>query len=452
MRDEELRQLFRSFAEPVAGSAAPPDPRRIRARGRRRRRNLVGGTLLAVAVVLAGAVGVRTGLIAQSTPSAGQAGPLPSPPAPGPATGPPASGTAASEPGGGSGAPPSTGVTTTLPPGRVSSLDAVQVTGPASAVVVGKGAILVTRDAGRTWGRVWQGGDDLRDVNFSSASTGWALGPSSVLATADGGEHWRELGEPAQGPLRRVHFVSRTEGWGVAGGSVQAGDGPMSPAGATRLVHSVDGGRTWSELASPAPPQSVCFSSPDDGWLASGTRVWRSTDGGRGWGRQPSVTLPVAGGGPPFQAELQCADPGAAWVRFSGGGAAAGHLPYALYTTRDGGGRWRGVLAEGNTLANTLRLPSGPGSYPGPFSVIDPSNAFLLSPSPAAGAVGAVLVTGGGQLGGLPDIPGASLLEPTSVGFASATRGWAVGKDAAGRAVILATADGGRHWSHQLRS
>src|SRR6266511_4016666 len=62
MRDEELRQMFRSFAEPVAGAAEPPDPRRIRARGRRRRRNLVGGTLLAVAAVIAGAVGVRDDL------------------------------------------------------------------------------------------------------------------------------------------------------------------------------------------------------------------------------------------------------------------------------------------------------------------------------------------------------------------------------------------------------
>lgn len=437
--------MFRSFAEPVAGSAAPPDPRRIRARGRRRRRNLVSGTLLAVAVVVVGAVGVRAGWIAQSTPSAGQAGP-----APAPASGTPAPGTAASGPGP-TLATPSTGVATTLPLGTVTSLDAVQVTGPGSAVVVGMGTILVTGDRGRTWVRVWQGGEDLRDVNFSSASTGWALGPSTVLATVDGGQHWRELGAPAQGTLRRVHFVSRTEGWGVAGGSAQAGDGPMVPAGGTRLVHSVDGGRTWSELASPAPPQSVCFTSAADGWLASGTRVWRSTDGGRGWGPQPSFTLPVAGGGPPFQAELQCADPGAAWVRFSGGGAAAGHLPYALYTTRDGGGRWRGVLAEGNTLAATLRLPAGPGSYPGPYSVIDPSNAFLLSPSPAADAVGGVLVSGA-QLTAVPDIPAASLREPTSVGFASASRGWAVGRDAAGRAVILATADGGRHWTRQLRS
>jgi photosystem II stability/assembly factor-like uncharacterized protein len=450
MRDEELRGMFRSFAEPVAGGATPPDPRRIRARGRRRRRNLVGGTLLAAAAVAAVTVGVRAGLIGQSTPSAGQGAPQVNQAPPGPAS----SGATAT-----SGAPATTGApvagggtppSTTLPLGKLTSLEAVQVTGSGSAVVVGRDTILATRDGGHTWARVWRGDADLRDVNFSSAATGWALGDRTVLATVDGGQHWEELPEPAQGTLRRVHFVSRGEGWGVAGGGTQSGEGPMVPTGATRLVHTTDGGRSWSSMGAPAAPQSVCFTSPADGWMASGTRVWRSTDGGRSWGRSPSFTLPVTGGGPPFQAELQCARPSAAWVRFSGGGAAAGHSPYALYTTPDGGGHWRGVLAEGGTLATALRLPAGPGSYPGPFSVIDPARAFLLSPTPAAGSIGGVLA--GGQLSAVPDIPDSSLREPLSVGFASVTDGWVVGRDAAGRAVILATSDGGRHWTRQLRS
>jgi photosystem II stability/assembly factor-like uncharacterized protein len=445
MRDEELRQMFRSFAEPVAGGAEPPDPRRIRARGRRRRRQLVGGTVLVVGAVAAAAIGVRAGLIGQSTPSAGQTAPTtgqvtPSPTsgAPGPATSGPAPTTT----------PPGTG---TAPPiGKLSGLDAVQVTGPDSLVVVGRDAILVTGDGGRNWLRVFRGHAHLRDVNFSNASTGWALGDGTMLTTVDGGLHWRALPKSAEGPLRRVHFVSRSEGWGIAGGSVQGGDGPMVPTGPTQLVHSTDGGRTWSALAAPVPPQSVCFTSAADGWLAAGTRVWRSTDGGRSW--RSAFTLPVGDGGPPFQAELQCAKPGAAWVRFSGGGAAAGHSPYALYTTSNGGARWRGVLAEGNTLATLLRLPPGPGSYPGPFSVIDPSHAFVLSPTPAAATVGGVLASGSGKLSGVPAIPDSTLQNPTSVGFASPTRGWIVGEDAAGRAVILATTDGGQRWTRQLTS
>jgi hypothetical protein len=180
--------------------------------------------------------------------------------------------------------------------------------------------------------------------------------------------------------------------------------------------------------------------------------VWRSTDGGRGWGSRPSFTLPLPTDGLPSSGELLCARPGAAWVRFQAGDHAAGHSPYALYASDDGGARWRGVLGEGGTLGSLLRLPAGPGSYPGPFSVIDPERAFLLSPSPAAASTGAVLISQGSRLRRLPDIPAATLatMSPLSVSFASATRGWVVGTDAAGRAVILATADGGRSWHSQL--
>jgi photosystem II stability/assembly factor-like uncharacterized protein len=54
--------------------------------------------------------------------------------------------------------------------------------------------------------------------------------------------------------------------------------------------------------------------------------------------------------------------------------------------------------------------------------------------------------------GGRTLVGAAPPLSPLSVSFASATRGWLVGADTAGRAVILATADGGRSWHSQLRS
>jgi photosystem II stability/assembly factor-like uncharacterized protein len=224
------------------------------------------------------------------------------------------------------------------------------------------------------------------------------------------------------------------------------------PQSATRLVHTSDGGRTWSALAAPAPPQSVCFTDPRDGWMASGRGVWRSTDGGRHWGTWSSFTLPLHDGGYPVFADLQCARPGAAWVRFDSGDHDAGHAPYALYTTDDGGAHWRGALSTMGALLPG-HLPGGPGTYPGPFSVIDPERAFLLSPTPAAEATGAVLISrGGGQLSRRPDIPGTTLFRPSSLSFASATRGWAVGANLSGRAVLLATTDSGRSWQPQLRA
>jgi photosystem II stability/assembly factor-like uncharacterized protein len=64
-----------------------------------------------------------------------------------------------------------------------------------------------------------------------------------------------------------------------------------------------------------------------------------------------------------------------------------------------------------------------------------------------------VLITqAGSRLQRLTDISHMTLstLSPSSVSFASATRGWVVGTGGAGRAVILATADGGRSWQSQL--
>ena len=444
--------MFEAFAEPVARSVEPPDPDRIRARGRRYRRRRIGGVALALCVVAGGVAGASLGLVGQASPVGQVAQPPTTRPVP-PST--------ASR---GVAAPTRTTVgatstTTTLPLGRIRSLNAVQVTGPSTAVAVGDGTIVATRDRGRTWIRLWSGTANLREVNFSSAMTGWAIGDDTALATSDGGQHWRRLSQPSPGVLREVHFVDASEGWGIAGGSdTSAGPGerpvgPEQPGGATRLVHSTNGGISWTTLASPFGPQSVCFTSPRDGWVASGTNVWRSTDGGRSWGARPSFTLPVPGGGPGFQAELQCADPGAGWVRFIGGGAAAGHIPYAVYVTVDGGADWRGVAAEAGTLGAELRLPAGPGSYPGPFSVVDPTTAVLVSPTPAADSTGVAISTGGGaKLTALPAIPGANLLEPSSASFASATTGWVVGKDHAGRAVVLGTVDGGRRWTVQLRS
>jgi photosystem II stability/assembly factor-like uncharacterized protein len=443
MRDDELRRRMRSLAAPVADGVEPPDPRLVRERGRRRRRRLLVATALVVAVALGGAGGTWAGLARRSGPpltSTSPASSAPTPPTTAPAPSVPATTSSAS-------ASP----TTTLPLGRIDGLDAVQAIGGTGTVfAVGKGTILATSDSGRSWARVWGGAQQLRDVDFVSASTGWALGDGILLGTVDGGQHWRRLGQPRAGPLRRVHFASRTQGWGVAGGTVEAGRGPMQAQGATALVHTSDGGRTWSALAAPAPPQSVCFTAPDDGWLASGTSVWRSTDGGRGWGARPSFTLPPPTGGLTAFADLQCADPGAAWVRVDTGGAAAGHSPYALYATSDGGAHWRGVLAEPGTLGDQLHLPAGPGTYPGPLSVIDPQEAVLLSPTPAAETTGGVLISQSSRLRRLPDIPGATLSTPLSVSFASATRGWVVGTNTAGRAVLLATTDGGRSWRSQL--
>jgi photosystem II stability/assembly factor-like uncharacterized protein len=405
---------------------------------------IAAAVALTVAAAVTGSFVVRSTSHRSTTPGIGVAAPAPPNTAANPA--PPTSVTV--DPGQNHPGPaPRPPGPTKLPLGRVGALEAVQAVGTQIAFAAGKGAILTTSDGGRTWVRVWRGPQDLRYLDFVSASTGWVVGDGILLGTVDGGQHWHQLGQPRVRPLRSVHFSSPSEGWGIAGGSDRPVEGSIP---ATTLVHTRDGGRTWSALAAPAPPQSVCFTSPNDGWLASGIRVWRSTDGGRSWASQANFVPRLRQYTYAPSAWLQCAATGAAWVRFDSNEGAAGSSPYALYATGDGGAHWRGVLAWHGEQG----VPPGPGTYPGPFSVIDPQRAFLLSPTPAADSTGAVLISRGGsllrRLPGIPRTRLSTVSEPMSVSFASATRGWVVGTDPAGRGVILATLDGGQSWRSQL--
>ena len=61
--------------------------------------------------------------------------------------------------------------------------------------------------------------------------------------------------------------------------------------------------------------------------------------------------------------------------------AALSHAPYLAYASQDGR-EWHGVLEETYTesaLRPGLKLPEGPGSYPGPFSAIDAGSAVFHS-------------------------------------------------------------------------
>jgi hypothetical protein len=101
-------------------------------------------------------------------------------------------------------------------------------------------------------------------------------------------------------------------------------------------------------------------------------------------------------------------------------------------------------------------IPDGPGSYPGPFSVVDASEAVFLGSTPPIGngLVSMVVVTGAGRWLSRPvKLP--DMTTPLSAAFISTERGWVVGENVAGTTtpvatyVIEATMDGGRTWSRQ---
>jgi photosystem II stability/assembly factor-like uncharacterized protein len=339
----------------------------------------------------------------------------------------------------------------------VPPLVAVQFVSAQQGWVAGADRILATSDGGQTWRTQYSGPAKLYQVDFISATRGWAVGPNGVLATTDGGQVWTSLPEPCT-PIRSVHFVTPDLGYAVAGGSgVRLDGGVPATTGGGTLLMTTDGGQNWQPVpGAPASAQTVCFSSPSDGFLGTPGRIWRSTDGGRHWTvsfTEPGSSAATAGD----STVIECAGDTAAWVLFLGNGAALGHSPYLGYATQDARD-WHVLFEEEYTesaLAPGVHAPQGPGTYPGPFSAISPDSAAFVGwlPPKGFGAAPLEMVTGGGAgRSMLGDVGGVTQAYGTA--FVSATQGWVIGTDQTspgeqGDYAIEATSDGGRTWTRQ---
>jgi photosystem II stability/assembly factor-like uncharacterized protein len=319
---------------------------------------------------------------------------------------------------------------------------------------------MATSDGGASWSRQYAGTAALDQLDFTDGQHGWAAGGGSLLRTSDGGASWTALAEPCQGDLNSVHFVSATLGFAVAaaagneGGGQSVAGGPYTTAIGGSLLRTTDGGATWTPVTSaPANPQSVCFANSGDGYLGTPAHIWRTTDGGATW--TLALTEPNAPGNPgkADSPQIQCAGASGLWVLFLGQGAALSHAPYLAYATEDGH-EWHGVLEEMYTesaLRPGLKLPEGPGSYPGPFSAIDPGTAVFVGYTPPLGygAAPVMLASNNGHTLSKMGQVGA-INEPMAAAFLSPDRGWVVGENLKTNAFdVEATSNAGRSWTTQ---
>src|SRR5450756_345081 len=341
--------------------------------------------------------------------------------------------------------------------GQAPALSAVQFVDQGHGWVVGAGRILATSDGGRTWTRQYGGSADLGQVDFVDSRHGWAVGGDTLLRTTDGGGTWTPLAETCQAALVSVHFVSPGLGYAVAVGSpTDLGSGGLfTSATGGSLLRTTDGGVTWTTVAgTPENPQTACFASTSDGYLGTPGHIWRTADGGRKW--TLALTEPQASSaGNEAQIldtpEIECAGPNAVWALFLGEGAAMQHAPYLAYASQDGR-EWHAVFEEQYTesgLRPGLKLPEGPGSYPGPFSAIDPGTAAFVGYTPPVGygiAPLELVSNRGYTLTREGNV--AAINEPFAAAFLSSARGWVVGENLQPRAFsIQATANSGRTWT-----
>jgi hypothetical protein len=318
---------------------------------------------------------------------------------------------------------------------------------------------MATSDGGASWTRQYAGQADLNQVDFVDGDHGWAAGGGALLRTADGGATWTALAEPCQGELSSLHFVSPAVGYAVAAAAAPADSpspgGPYTTATGGTLLRTGDGGATWSAVTSaPANPQSACFANADDGYLGTPGHIWRTTDGGQHW--TLALTEPTASGNPTTPAdtpEIQCAGATGLWALFLGQGAATGHAPYLAYVSQDGR-QWQGVLEEKFTetaLRPGVKLPEGPGSYPGPVSAVNAGTAVFVGYTPPLGyGVAPVMLASDNGRALTKEGDVGTIDEPLAAAFLSQDQGWVVGENLKTNAFsVEATSDAGRSWTTQ---
>jgi photosystem II stability/assembly factor-like uncharacterized protein len=216
------------------------------------------------------------------------------------------------------------------------------------------GELRTTRDGGATWTPQLSREGGLGPVRFSSAARGWIAAPrpgeanggEDVLGSPDGGASWTTVYHSTTGVIA-IDAASEQEAW------VLTRDGGYCTASNClryELLHTADGGRSWSSLGDPKD-QATCsgghlrgpvFASRSLGWLAislgaggaevGGGGLMRTRDGGRSWDCRTA---------PANVSDISAADPRRAWVRSDPGPRSAKRSTPELLATEDGGDTWQ---------------------------------------------------------------------------------------------------------------
>ncbi|SDE28821.1 hypothetical protein SAMN02799630_05141 [Paenibacillus sp. UNCCL117] len=325
---------------------------------------------------------------------------------------------------------------------QMGKVTAVRLADPQKGWVGGNGWIARTDDGGKHWTGQYQGPGLVKQLFALNENDAWAaladkeesMGPYRLIHTENGGKTWSDAGEvPNAGFL---HFVSKTEAY--------SGD-----------AKTTDGGQTWTKLG--VPDQLVgepYFRAEGIGWAVTQSpneiQVQRTGDGGQSW--QPvwktSTAVPATG------AIIRSAGKEDAWVELIGGSGMS-QTSYSVFHTSDGGKQWRTVIA--NSTAGAGPAPGIPadqaqgktnkGSKPGPLYVVSPEVAFMGGQCPACDKPNTIGWTrDGGKTWtvGKQELTGYG---PALLAMADAERGWWLTTDNTDPSVMYTTSDGGQSWT-----
>jgi hypothetical protein len=252
-----------------------------------------------------------------------------------------------------------------------------------------------THDGGQSWQKVLRTEPSVYDIAVYGSSDAWALsGPCAMgtcqiqlLFSGDGGRSWTKRSTT---DLKRVSFVSASDGWGV---------GNVFPDESQQIESTSDGGRTWHGRPAPCPQVA------------------------------------------PMATDVSFVSPARGWLLCTGEGS-AGNENRVVLETSDGGGTWTKVAEAilGERTASGLTS----SEYPTGISFVDEGHGWMW----ADRAVGIEATTDGGRswrvVGTVPNGASTSI---GSVEFVSDSTGFALLANGDQQATqLIQTLDGGRNW------
>jgi photosystem II stability/assembly factor-like uncharacterized protein len=239
------------------------------------------------------------------------------------------------------------------------NLNGLHFTDAANGWAVGdQGTIVATTDGGTSWTAQSSGTSyQLTGVAFSDAANGWATGQSFtedgnyssglILHTSDGGQDWTtqyaSLYDSATDTVgiafSAVAFADAQHGWAV--GETAGSDSSYTT---TVIMHTSDGGASWTKQLDYEPPllsnsgsatlSSVACTDAEHavavGYDENNTELWRTTDGGQTWTRVGKKLLAQLG--QPQLSDVVFANATHGWAV----GSQFGVGSYIIHTTDDG--------------------------------------------------------------------------------------------------------------------
>jgi photosystem II stability/assembly factor-like uncharacterized protein len=252
----------------------------------------------------------------------------------------------------------------------------------------------------------------LHSVFFLDQNRGWVVGSrGTLLATNDGGIHWRNLVHPTEDTIRDIYFADDLNGIIVCERNIY--DLKSNLEARAYLMKTADGGEHWKRASvrgvdPDARLLRAIFTGAGRGWaFGEAGIVYTTHDMGSTWTRLQAPTRYLLLGGD-FINEND------GWL--VGAGA-------TILQTSDGGESWQ----HARFPMSNVRFNS--------TSFVEKRLGW------AVGSDGAIYRTLNGGRSWLPQDSGVET-DLFDVKFLNAAEGWAVGAEG----VVLHTTDGGTHW------